>query len=233
MQSVGRKIKVASLIAIGTESKGDALLSIVIIFSALSSMYLNFSIDAYAGMLIAVFILKTGVEIIVEAFNKLLGEKADAEYARSIIKDVEQGEGILSAHDLIIHNYGHAMNIGTINVELDCRTTIGDIYPVLHRLQIEILKKHKIYLVFGFYSVDRMSEDTKKLRDIAENYVMGNVHCLSYHGLFVDNASKEVYLDVVLDYTADRKQIKAELTREIQKSFENYSAIVTIDTEFA
>ena len=77
----------------------------------------------------SIFILKTGFEVLKDTINKILGEKIDSEVKDKIFEIIQSSESILGVHDLILNNYGPNTNIGSINVEMDYKKTIGEIYP--------------------------------------------------------------------------------------------------------
>lgn len=54
---------------------------------------------------------------------------------------------------MMFHNYGPDAWSGSVNVEIDHNKTVGEIYQFLHELQIRIMYKYKVVLVFGVYAV--------------------------------------------------------------------------------
>ena len=75
----GEKLNSGALVASGKDAKNDAIISSVTIISAIIYMITNFSIDSYSGLLISIFILKAGLEVLGDTINKILGEKIDAD----------------------------------------------------------------------------------------------------------------------------------------------------------
>jgi len=232
-QKIGKSVSSGALVASGADAKNDALVSLVTLVSAGVYLLWDFSLDAYAGMVISFFILRTGFEVMRETMGKILGEKADSSLAENLRKDVEACPIVISAHDLILHNYGPGSNTGSINVELDHTLTIGEVYPVLHDLQRELRKKYHTYLVFGMYAVDTGAPLYQEVREKLNDFTHTHEHCLSFHAVNIDVAKKEMYCDIVLDYCADRKVMRTELISLLKKDYPEYSINVTVDTEFA
>ena len=233
IEKQGKKLNSGALIASGKESKNDAIISIVTIVSAIIYMITKFSIDSYAGLFISIFVLKTGFEILKDTISKLLGEKIDSEVKDKIFEVIQSSEYIFDAHDLILNNYGPNTNIGSINVEMDYKKTVGEIYPEIHRLQMKIYQETHIYLVFGIYGVDKSSEVSKKVYSILKDFNENEPHCLGCHGVVVDQKDKRIFCDVVLDFSCDRKEIKNRLEKMIKDKFDEYTIIITIDSEFS
>lgn len=228
----GKKLDSGTLEASGTDALSDSILTLLVGVSALAPTFWHIHIDGITGVIIAAFIIKSGVEIIREALDQLLGEKADKELADEILKQIESTPDILSAHDLIINNYGPSMNIGSVNVEVEADRTFGQVYPIVHHLQMEIFHQYHIYLVFGFYSVDESSPRNRKLEQTIREYIHENPHVLGYHGLFLDEQTRELYCDVVLDFQIDRSAFRKQFEKYLQEQYPGIRPVITIDTKF-
>lgn len=63
---------------------------------------------------------------------------------------------------MILNNYGPNTNIGSINVEMDYKKTLGEIYPVIHTLQMKIYQETHVYLILGFMALIIVQKLLKK-----------------------------------------------------------------------
>ena len=224
IEKQGRKLNSGALIASGKEAKNDVLISVVTIISALVYMFTKLSIDSYAGLFISIFILKTGFEVLKDTINKILGEKIDSEVKDKIFEIIQSSESILGVHDLILNNYGPNTNIGSINVEMDYKKTIGEIYPEIHKLQMKIYQETHVYLIFGI---------TKEVWRILKDFKQSEPHCIGWHGVVIDEKDKRIFCDVVLDFSCNRSEIKSRLEKIIQDRFKEYTIVVIVDSEFS
>ena len=64
VKNQGRQIKSDALVASGTESFNDAILSISVLASTIIYMIFHLNIEAYVGALLSVYILYTGIMLI-------------------------------------------------------------------------------------------------------------------------------------------------------------------------
>ena len=231
-ENLGNKVNSGALVGSGKDAKNDAIITSLTVISALANIFFKVQLDAYAGAIISIFIIKTGIDILLDSVNKILGIKIDPSTTDEIRNLVKSQDGILGAHDLIIHNYGPVYNMGSINVELDHETQVGDIYPTLHRLQTEIYNRFNIYLTFGFYSVNKNHGTAKALMDIINEYISKNSHCLGYHGLFIDEEAKSIYFDLLLDYSTDEDLVRNEVQELVKDKYIGYNVNINIDTKF-
>lgn len=231
-ENLGNKVNSGALVGSGKDAKNDAIITSLTVISALANIFFKVQLEAYAGAIISIFIIKTGIDILLDSVNKILGIKIDPSTTDEIRNLVKSQDGILGAHDLIIHNYGPVYNMGSINVELDHETQVGDIYPTLHRLQTEIYNRFNIYLTFGFYSVNKNHGAAKTLMDIINEYISKNSHCLGYHGLFIDEEAKSIYFDLLLDYSTDEDLVRNEVQELVKDKYIGYNVNINIDTKF-
>lgn len=229
---IGKKVDSVALIGSGKDAKNDAIVTSIAVISALANIYYNIQLEAYASTIISIFIIKTGIDILMESINKILGVKLDPDTTSEIRKMIKSQDGILGAHDLIIHNYGPVYNLGSINIELDHETQVGEIYPTIHKLQIDIYNKFNVYLTFGFYSVNENHKVAKPLIDIINKYVYDNSHCLGYHGLYIDEVSKSIYFDLLLDYSVDQDPVREQIKELVREKYLGYNININIDTKF-
>ena len=70
---MGKKADSSALIGVGLENRNDAFASVITIVSALVFLLFHISLDAYAGILISLLILKVGFELLKDTVGDLLG----------------------------------------------------------------------------------------------------------------------------------------------------------------
>ncbi|MDD3453058.1 MAG: cation diffusion facilitator family transporter [Bacilli bacterium] len=108
----GNKMNNTIIIASGQESKTDVITSIIVLFSSLLSQfdhqyYFIKYIDKFAGILIALFIIKIGMKIIKDNISYILGESnCDDKYNNDIKNIILNSENVYSVNNLIILKYG-------------------------------------------------------------------------------------------------------------------------------
>ena len=80
----GEKVNSGALVASGSDASFDAILSASVLASALLYLLTRVSLEAYVGAVIAVVIIKAGMEMMIETLNDILGQRADAETSTRI-----------------------------------------------------------------------------------------------------------------------------------------------------
>lgn len=229
----GKYLGSEALVGSGKDSKNDALVTSVAFISMIIYIYFKISIDSIAGSIISLFILKSGFEIIFDTIKMILGKRVDEDISKAVYNMIDSNDLIISAHDLILNTYGPSTIIGSINVDIDHEKTVGQIYPILHKLQLEIYEKLKIYLVFGIYSIDKHSIEAKKVLEILKKIEKNESYILGCHGVIVDKDNNEIYCDILLDFMADKEDIKSKIEKILGEEFPEYKLHITLDLEFA
>ena len=229
----GKRIGSGSLVAVGTDAKNDSVISVVTILSALSFIIFKFSVDAYAGIITSVFILKAGLDILKDTLSDLLGKSVDKELADKLYKEIRATDGVLNAADLMLHNYGPDSYSGSINIEVDHEKTIGEMYAIIHALQLKIMHEYNIVLAFGMYAVDRDHEEIGKMRAQIADFIHSHEHVNSYHALYIDPKNSDIYCDLIVDYSLmDWDALRQEFTDYMASLYPDSRLELTIETDY-
>ena len=137
MRKNGKKLDSIAMIMIGADSMGDALISIAILFGIVFYKIAGIDIEHYLCIAIALMIIKSGVEMFMECINKVLGSRADPETKHRIINMVMDINDVLYVSNLVLHNYGEGVYVGSLDVEVEESLTAQQIT----RLSRTIIKK--------------------------------------------------------------------------------------------
>lgn len=230
---MGKKADSNALVGVGLDSRGDAYASLVTIASSLFFLLFGINLDAYAGIFISLLILKAGWEVLSPTIADLLGRPGEAELAKELYQEIRSTPGILSAVDMMLHNYGPDAWSGSVNVEIDHEKTVGELYAVLHDLQLRIMHKYKVVLVFGVYAVDNDHEEVRALRKDIAKFVRQEEGVESFHAVYLDNAGKTFYVDFIVDYTLkDWEALRSRFLEYIAPILPGYHVELTIETQF-
>ena len=230
---IGKKVNSIALEAVGIDGRNDSFISIITIISALFFLTLNISIDAYAGIIISSLIIKSGFNALKDTVSELLGRSGQKDLAEKIYKEIHNTKEIINAADMMLHNYGPNTWSGSVNVEVDHAKTVGEIYQVIHKLQLKIMHEYKVVMVFGIYAVDHDHEDVKTIRQDIDIFVLKNKHIKSIHAVYLDPQTNKIYCDFVVDH--DLKEwntLKEDFLEYMAKKYPNNEIELTIETEF-
>ncbi len=231
---VGKKVSSTALVGSGVDALFDALLSLATLVGIITAMIWQINIEGYLGILIGLFILKSGISILRESFSNIIGERASKETALGIKKVVTDHKEVIGAYDLIVNNYGPERAIGSIHIEVDDNMTAKDIHSLSRQISEEIYLKFNVIMTVGIYASNTSNEETKEIRVFLSNLVKEYQDIKQLHGFYVDKERMLISFDIILDYKCPNvEQIKNELYEKMRDKFPLYNVYIVIDNEFA
>ena len=228
----GLEANSASLVASGQDALSDAVLSSSVLVTALIFLWTGVGLEAYVGVIIAVFIIKAGYEILSDTLTDILGSRPNAEITESIKKTIREDPEVLGVYDLILHNYGPDKVYGSVHVELPAYMTAEQIDTLARRITMQVLKKHNVVLAaIGVYAV-RQDEKTASLRQGMYDLVTAHPEVLQTHGFYLDESSSTVTFDMIIDYDIrDRQTLYNQIVSELESAYPDYKIYVTMDID--
>lgn len=230
---MGKKADSGALVAVGADCRNDSFASVITIISSLIFILFHISLDAYAGIIISLLILKAGFDALKETIGDLLGRPGDEELAAKIYKEIRSTDGVIAAVDMMLHNYGPDEWSGSCNLEIDHKKTVGEIYQFLHALQLRIMHEYKVTMVFGIYAVDHDGPLVKELRKNITDFMHAHEHIKSFHAVYIDSETNTIYCDFLVDYKLeDWEAVRSEFEAYMAGKYSDYKVVLTIETEF-
>lgn len=229
----GRVAKSDALVGVGLECRGDSYISIITIGVAVVFLLTGVSLDAYAGVVMSAIILKAGVEVLLKIVSELIGRPGEKELATKIYQLVRATPGVVGAADMMLHNYGPNAWSGSVNVEIDHAKSVGEVYAMLHELQLGIMHEEHVTMVFGVYAVDDDHVETRRIRRTILEYVKAHEHVKSFHAVYLEPGTNRLYCDLVVDYElADWGALRADFLDYMKAKVPGRDVVLTVETEF-
>ncbi|MDO5134023.1 MAG: cation diffusion facilitator family transporter [Eubacteriales bacterium] len=230
VRRVGKRVRSDALVSSGTDALFDALLSAAVLFSALLFLFAHVNLEAWISVIISVFIIRAGVEMLRESTDDVLGRRLDPELVRGIRQTVCRDEDVLGAYDLILHSYGPEKLIGSVCVEVSDTMTATEIDRMERRISERVFEEHGVLLTgIGIYSTYHGSED---MRDRIIDIVRRHDGVLQIHGFFLDEENRRAGFDLVLDFELkNREEVFKEICAEVRGIFPEYEMQVTMDID--
>lgn len=229
----GKRVDSSSLAALGTECRSDSVVSVITLVTALVFLVFRVNLDAYAGIIMALIVLKAGLEVLKETLSDLLGQSGEKELAQELYRIIRAEPLVLNAADMMLHNYGPDAYSGSVNVEIDHSKTVGEVYAALHELQLRIMHEKHITMVFGIYAVDKDHQEIRQLREQVAAFVREQEHVTSYHALYIHPNGRDIYVDLVVDYDlADWDALRREFTDYMAVRYPEKHLELVIETNY-
>ena len=232
VKAQGEKVNSGSLVASGSDAMFDAILSSSVLASAIIFKVSGISLEAYVGAIISVIIIKSGVEMMIETLDQILGERAEKEMTDQIIELLKEEKEVRGAYDLILHNYGPDKHLGSVHIELPDVMTVREVDRLTRKLEAKIYKKTGVVLTgVGLYSYNTSDSEAAKIQNDVEKRVLAHDWALQLHGFYVDTETKEMTFDVVMSFDIRPKEGLKILYEEMCKAYPDYKIVIAPDVD--
>ena len=229
----GKTINSESLVASGTDARNDALISISVLAATIIYIVSGVDIEAYVGILVSIYIIISGIELVRSSINNMLGVRIESELAHKIKKDIVKEEGVNGAFDLILNDYGPDKYLGSVHIEVADTMTVAEVDKLSRKITKKILDHYGVILhTIGVYSINTQDECAVEMRSHVEKIVFAHKEILEMHGFYVDEPHKEISFDIIIDFKADnREAIYRQIYDQIKNDYPEYKLIITLDVD--
>ena len=234
VKAQGKKANSAALEASGADASFDAVLSASVLLSAIIYLVFGVSLEAWVGVVISGFIIKSGIEMITETLDDILGKRADAELTGQIRSSVLEEDEVRGVYDIIVNNYGPNKNTCSLHVELPDVMTVDQVDVLTRRIQARVYKATGVIVTgVGVYAFNTKDNEAAAIRNRVMNLVLLHDWALQLHGFHADTAAKTLRFDVVMSFDIKPEEGLATLYGEVQSAFPDYTIHIVPDVDAA
>ena len=236
VKRTGQRVNSDSLVASGKDALMDSIISLSTLVAAFVFILWGVSLEAYLGVVIAIMIIKTGLETMKDTISKILGERSEAALAHDIKKTVLESDAEISgAFDLVLTDYGPDRHIASVHIEVPDTWTAEKIDAVTRKITADVYTHHNVLVTaVGVYSVNTVNQEIVKMRESVTDIVGKHENVLQMHGFFADTVAKNMRFDVVISFDEkDRNALCNAIAEEVKVAFPDYSVFVQPDTDIS
>lgn len=232
----GKAINSKSLLATATDSRNDVITTAAVLASTIISHFTGYELDGFAGTAVAIFILISGVGLIRETVNPMLGTAPEPEYVQNIAAKILSYPGVLGIHDLMVHDYGPCRKFASVHVEMAAEEDPIESHDLIDNIESDFLNNENLHLIVHYDPILTKDELTNDIRKQVENAVHGISQYLSIHDLRIVPGTTHTNLvfDCLSPYEAelDDKELKLEISKRVKMINPTYNCVITIDKSY-
>ncbi|MCI8607913.1 MAG: cation transporter [Hungatella sp.] len=236
-RTLGKRIHSTVMMATAADSLGDVAATGATMVSLVVFGIWGVNIDGVIGLAVSVAVMIAGINIAKDTLAPLIGEAIDPKVYREIKEFVEQYEGIVGTHDLIVHNYGPSKSMASIHAEVPSDENIEVSHEIVDTIERECLKKLGIFLVIHMDPVETHNEQVTAIKKEVAHVLEGLDSRLEFHDLRVVDGSRRINLifDLVVprDYNeAMRDTLRTRVSEEMRMRDSRFCCIMTMENSF-
>lgn len=235
----GKAINSPSLSASATDSRNDVISTSLVLVSTVGAIFLPeiFSkVDSYLGIAVSLFIIVSGVKLVKETVDPLLGGVPDKELVAKIREKFKDYPEILGTHDLMVHSYGPGKVFATIHAEVEADTDVLLSHDLIDNIEREF-RRDGIFMVIHMDPVVTSDPEIAMLRDkvyeVLQN-AYGDKISLHDFRMVKGITHANVLFDAVVpfDEKITAEDIAALLSEKIDSGGTTYYYVVNIDRSY-
>ena len=228
----GEQVNSGSLVASGSDAMFDAVLSGSVLISAIIYMISGLSLEAFVGVIISAFIIKAGIEMMIETLNEIIGIRADKEKTDKIKALLSEDDEVRGAYDLIMYNFGPDTDFASVHLELPDTMKAREIDKLTRRLEKKVYKETGVVLAaVGVYSYNSGNDEAADIQNDVRERVMAHDWAVQFHGFYVDIEAKEMTFDIVMSFDIRPKEGIDIIYSELKAAYPDYEIQIAPDVD--
>ena len=233
-RKLGKKIDSAALIAAAADSRSDVIATGAVLLACVVGRLTGLMIDGWAGLLVALFILWSGVGVVKDTVDPLLGAKPDEALVRAIAYLMTSHVNILGFHDLMVHDYGPGRRFASVHAEIDHRIDPLVAHEILDEIERQAKRELHVDLVIHYDPIVTDDPEVAAVRTRVLQIMHGLDPRLSLHDFRMVSGSHHVNVifDMVIppEDAQTAEQLRRQIEAQLQDGKKTYHLIVTFDT---
>lgn len=233
---IGKKIESEVLLATSADSLSDTLSTGMVLVATIIHYFFDIHLDGFAGVIVGLLIIITGIKSAKETLNPLLGMPPEKEFIDKIESIVMSHEEIVGMHDLIVHDYGPGRVMITLHAEVPSSGNINELHDVIDNIENELSKKLECHAVIHMDPVEVGNEEVDSLKNEVKELVKTIDDKLTIHDFRMVKGPTHTNLifDVVVPYTvkAADEEVKEMIQKKVSEKHRECFCVIEVDRDY-
>lgn len=230
----GEQLKSDALTASGSDALFDAIITTATLVSAGIMLIWGISLDGILGALISILIIKAGIEMLASPVNELLGARVSPGLIKEIKQEIMGFDGVRGVFDIILHNYGPDVMIGSLHISVLDTLSAHEIHGLTRKISTLMSVRHGIIMTVGIYAVATGDNQRTDLQAKVMKALAAHKELVQVHAFYCSEKERMLSVDVVPDISShDDAALCRRLTEEIQPLAPDMQVTIVIDHNYS
>ncbi len=230
---IGKTINSSSIKASAFDSLCDCIATTLVLVSSIIAKIWGIGIDGYAGILVAIFILFTGVKAAKETIDLLLGSPPDPDFVECIYNSHKDYENVVGIHDVMVHDYGPGRQIVSFHAEVPSDADINLAHEEVDKMERDLHKKYGCIVTIHLDPIVMNDPLVNELREIAVNAVKEVDQSYSLHDfrMTIGENTFNVIFDLLIpvDSTLTKEEAEKQVVEKIRAQKPNCFCVIRVE----
>lgn len=219
---LGKQIDSKALEATAIDSRNDVITTFAVLVASIISHFTGFNLDGYMGVIVSVFIFISGINLVKETLDPLLGQPPTKEMFETIENKILSYNNVLGVHDLMVHSYGPNTYFASAHIEMDAKIDVLICHDIMDRIERDFKSDLNIHLVVHLDPTILDSPEINELKEMVNDIICEIDRELTFHDfrVVVGEENKNVLFDVVVppEYKYSDEELERIITEKISET---------------
>lgn len=234
--TIGKRIRSAAMDATAMDSVSDMAATSVVLLSMIVLQQTSYNIDGYCGLLVAIFILYTGIQTIRETLGTLLGTKPDAVFVSQVQDIVLRHHLVMGMHDLVVHDYGAGRRMISLHLEVPGEINVYALHNIIEHIESDLDQELGCKSVIHMDPIESDNEKVMELRTAVQELVQELDSSLSIHDFRVVQCQKgeNMVFDLVIpqEFSMTGEEVVEQLTQQLKIRYAAYEVVIKLEQNY-
>lgn len=231
-----KRLDSATMRATGTDSRNDMITTTVVILAVIAMRYTDVPVDAYVGVILALFIMYSGFEAAKDTVEPLLGTPPTKEFLQRIEEIVVSNEAVTGIHDVIVHDYGPGRKMVSLHAEVSAFQDMFYIHDCIDNIEQEIAEELDCEAVIHMDPIDTKNKDLMELSKEIKEIAISIDERITMHDfrMVPGETHTNLIFDIVVphDIKLSEKELTHSFNRRVREKHPNYNCVIKIDRSY-
>lgn len=234
--ALSRRIHSDALAATAADSRSDAVATGVVLLGLVVTWATHIRLDGWLGLLVAIFILKTGIAAARDTLDPLLGKAPEPETVKAVEDAILAHPQVLGVHDLVIHDYGPGRRMMSVHAEVPADADFLEIHDVIDQIERELNGKFRMETVIHMDPIQVGNPEVERLRELTAQLAAEIDGDITVHDFRITAGPLHTNLifDVVVPYSVKRTdaEVKKLLAEKLAEQEPRCIAVIHVDHSY-
>lgn len=236
-RKLAKKTNSSVIKATATDSLNDVMVTGATVASILIFEFFEINLDGYIGIIVAILIFVSGINIIKDTVKPLIGEAPDPEICNALVEKVLSYDGIVGTHDLVIHSYGPSRSMASIHAEVPSDIDILFAHETIDRIERDVQSEMGIFLVIHMDPIEVDNAVVDSSREVVID-VIASLDCgVTMHDFRMVSGEGQTNLifDIVVPHSfSDREaeDIAQRIKTAVNEKNNTWQCVITVDRSY-
>ena len=233
---IGKRIGSTAMEAAALDSLSDCAATSVVLAASLVERYTGVALDGWGGLLVALFILWSGVQAVKATMDPLLGTPPSAEFVEKIRSLVLSHQPILGVHDLIVHDYGPGRRMISLHAEVPASGELLELHNRIDHVERELRERLGCEAVIHMDPVctdDGVTQETRKRVEALVRCIDGDITIHDFR-VVPRKGHAHVIFDaaVPFDFRLTDQEVEEKIQSAVQVLDSGFQAKVRVERSY-